>query len=97
MGKRTTVAQPEFFNILPPDSDVVLKVEGVYKKFCRHLKRSMWYGTVDAARDMLGMPGDRMKLRKEEFWALQDIRALISQKAIFDQTIKTQRYGYIHY
>ena len=54
-------------------SDTVIKVEGLYKKFCRNLKRSMFYGTVDVARSMFGIQYDTGKLRKDEFWALQDI------------------------
>jgi lipopolysaccharide transport system ATP-binding protein len=54
-------------------SDVVLKVEGLSKKFCMSLKRSMLYGTYDVARDMLGFPKKNSMLRTSEFWALQDI------------------------
>jgi len=54
-------------------SDVVLKVEGLSKKFCKSLKRSMLYGTHDVARDMFGIPQKQVELRKAEFWALQDI------------------------
>jgi len=54
-------------------SDTVIKVEGLYKKFCQSLRRSMLYGTIDATKSMLGMPIDQVDLRKNEFWALQDI------------------------
>ncbi len=53
-------------------SDTVLKVEGLYKKFTRDLKRSMLYGTSDMLRSMAGLKPNN-KLRKSEFWALQDI------------------------
>ncbi len=33
--------------------DVLVKVEGVSKKFCRSLKRSLWYGVQDVASEML--------------------------------------------
>ena len=36
-----------------PD-DVVLRVDNVSKKFCRNLKRSMWYGIQDLAGNLLG-------------------------------------------
>lgn len=55
------------------DKDVVIKVEGLNKKFCRSLKRSLLYGALDIARDMFGITRDRGKLRKDEFWALKDI------------------------
>jgi lipopolysaccharide transport system ATP-binding protein len=40
--------------ILP--DDVVLRVRNVSKKFCRHLRRSMWYGIQDLARNFVGLP-----------------------------------------
>lgn len=55
------------------EKDVVIKVEGLHKKFCRNLKRSMWYGTLDVLRDMFGIARDRGKLRPSEFFALEDI------------------------
>lgn len=51
------------------DDDVLIKVEGVSKKFCRSLKRSMVYGMQDIARDALGLPVKLAELRPEEFWA----------------------------
>lgn len=59
-------------------SDTVIKVEGLYKKFCTGLRRSMFYGTWDSAKSMFGLaPSDR--LRKGEFWALQDINLEIKR------------------
>ena len=55
------------------DEDIVIKVEGLHKKFCRNLRRSMLYGSLDVARDMFGISRDRGKLRKSEFFALEDI------------------------
>jgi lipopolysaccharide transport system ATP-binding protein len=36
-----------------PD-DVVLRVSGVSKKFCRNLRRSMWYGIQDLSKNLMG-------------------------------------------
>ena len=36
-------------------SDVVLSVRGVSKKFCRNLRRSMWYGMTDLGKSLLGI------------------------------------------
>ena len=55
------------------DKDTVIKVEGLYKKFSRNLKRTMLYGSIDLARSLLGRPKERPGLRKDEFWALEDI------------------------
>ena len=54
-------------------SDSVIKVSGLYKKFCRNLKRGMIYSAYDVGRSMLGISYDTATLRKDEFWALQDI------------------------
>jgi len=48
---------------LPPD--VVLRVSGVSKKFCRNLRRSMWYGIQDLAWNLLGR-AEGGNLRPEE-------------------------------
>jgi len=55
------------------DKNVVIKVENLHKKFCRSLKRSMFYGSVDVARNMLGMRCPTGRLRKSEFWALENV------------------------
>lgn len=51
----------------------VLSVRGVYKKFCRNLKRSYVYGLKDIGSELLGLRWESPQLRKGEFWALQDI------------------------
>jgi lipopolysaccharide transport system ATP-binding protein len=60
-------------------SETVVKVEGLSKKFCTSLKRSMIYGTYDAIRDMVGISYDTTQLRKKEFWALQDLNFELKQ------------------
>ena len=52
---------------------VAIKVENVSKKYCKSLKRSMLYGVKDIARNTLGLGSHSDKLRKNEFWALDDI------------------------
>ena len=37
------------------DSEVVLSVRGVSKKFCRDLKKSLFYGVQDIAGDLTGL------------------------------------------
>ena len=54
-------------------SETLIKVEGLHKKFCQSLKRSMLYGTIDAAKSMFGFPIVNVDLRKKEFWALKEI------------------------
>ncbi len=53
-------------------SEVLIKVEGVSKKFCKNLKRSLWYGMTDIARSVVGgAPAE--ELREGEFWAVRDV------------------------
>lgn len=54
-------------------SDPVIIAEGVSKKFCRSLKRSMLYGLFDAGRSMVGLPYETDRLRASEFWALDRV------------------------
>lgn len=54
--------------------DTLIKVEGLSKKFCRSLKKSMWYGMQDIGSELLGRRhGEDDVLRKDEFWAVKDI------------------------
>ncbi|MBU1087436.1 MAG: ABC transporter ATP-binding protein [Candidatus Omnitrophica bacterium] len=53
--------------------DLAIKVEHVSKKYCKSLKRSMMHGITDIARNSLGFSSHSGVLRKEEFWALNDI------------------------
>lgn len=55
------------------DKDTVIKVEHVSKKYCKYLRRSMVYGIMDIGRNMLGMSSRSEHLRKDEFWALDDV------------------------
>ena len=55
------------------DSEAVLSVNGVSKKFCRNLKRSLLYGVQDIASEVLGLREESDKLRTQEFWALKDV------------------------
>lgn len=45
----------------------LVEVKGLYKKFCKDMRWSMWYGVQDLVRN------DRSDLRKHEFWALDNI------------------------
>ncbi len=53
--------------------DVLVKVEGASKKFCRSLKRSLWYGVQDVTSELLCREGQNNELRRNEFWAVDDI------------------------
>ena len=54
-------------------SDTLIKVENVNKKFCRSLKRSLWYGLSDLGSEMVGNSKFHENLRKDEFWATRGV------------------------
>ncbi|PMB18406.1 ABC transporter ATP-binding protein, partial [Fischerella thermalis CCMEE 5319] len=55
------------------ESDIVLSVNGVSKKFCRDLKRSLFYGVQDITSELFGLREKSDKLRPKEFWALNNV------------------------
>jgi len=56
----------------PSDSEVLVTCQGISKKFCRNLKKSLWYGVKDGVSEIVrGKSSDT--LRKDEFWALDDV------------------------
>jgi lipopolysaccharide transport system ATP-binding protein len=56
------------------DSDTLVKVEGVSKKFCLSLKKSLWYGLCDMGRELTGRRrGEHGGLRTKEFWAVNNV------------------------
>jgi len=52
---------------------IIVHVENVSKKYCRDLKKSLWYGIRDVWRDATGRTDEGSVLRPYEFWALKDI------------------------
>lgn len=55
------------------DDSIVINVGHISKKFCRYIRRSMLYGMQDIGRNLLGMGTKSDKLRKDEFWAVNDV------------------------
>lgn len=51
----------------------IVEVKDLSKKFCRDLRRSLWYGIQDIAREMSGRVPPQVDLRQKEFWALRGI------------------------
>ncbi len=54
-------------------TDTLVQVENVSKKFCRNLKRSLWYGVQDMGFELVGRSNGGETLRKQEFWAVKDV------------------------
>jgi lipopolysaccharide transport system ATP-binding protein len=46
------------------DQEVLVKVEGVSKKFCRSLKRSLWYGICDIASELNPLRGNELQAER---------------------------------
>jgi lipopolysaccharide transport system ATP-binding protein len=55
------------------ETEEQLLVEGLSKKFCRNLKRSLLYGVRDIAAELSGRSRHSQALRKGEFWALDKV------------------------
>jgi len=53
--------------------DTLISVEHVSKKYCRSMRRSMLYGIQDIVHDMFSLDGHNGQLRKDEFWAVDDV------------------------
>lgn len=54
------------------EQEVLVQVEGLSKKFCKSLKKSLRYGVQDLVGSVMGKQ-PTATLRKDEFWALKDI------------------------
>jgi lipopolysaccharide transport system ATP-binding protein len=52
--------------------EVLIKAEGVSKKFAKDLKKSLYYGVLDLISGISGKEQVR-NLRKDEFWAVRDL------------------------
>jgi lipopolysaccharide transport system ATP-binding protein len=63
----------DYGKVIIMQKDSAIKVENVSKKYCKSLKRSMFYGIKDIARNSLGLSSHSHILRKDEFWAVDDV------------------------
>lgn len=55
-----------------PTNEILVKAEGLSKKFCKDLKTSLWYGVKDLVSGVTSNTKER-QLRPKEFWAVKDI------------------------
>ena len=53
--------------------ETMITFDNVSKKYCRNLKRSMFYGIMDIAKNTIGLSSRSHNLRKDEFWALDNV------------------------
>jgi len=54
-------------------SSRLIQVANVSKRYCRDLKRSLWYGMQDLGSELVGRDRNHVVLRKDEFWAVEDV------------------------
>ena len=59
--------------------DIVVETTAASKKYCRSLRRSMWYGFADLTRDVLGVRGHSDRLRPQEFWAVDEVSVKVER------------------
>lgn len=53
-------------------TETLITVDHVSKKYCRSLKRSLWYGMQDIGNELIGRSKSG-ELRHNEFWAVKDV------------------------
>jgi hypothetical protein len=71
----------------PSDDEVLVRVEGVSKKFCRSLKKSLWYGVCDIAGELL--PGRKRRETRDEGRELSDRSAQDISRSPLDAGLST--------
>ncbi|MDQ3814337.1 MAG: ABC transporter ATP-binding protein [Armatimonadota bacterium] len=66
---------------MPKKDEPIVSVSHLSKKYCRELRRSLWYGLSDMAREILrrDRSDDCARLRGAEFWALHDLSFELSR------------------
>ena len=69
------------------DDEVLVRVEGVSKKFCRSLKKSLWYGVCDIAGELL--PGRKRRETRDEGRELPDRSAQDISRSPLDAGLST--------
>jgi ABC-type polysaccharide/polyol phosphate transport system ATPase subunit len=50
-----------------------IEVHGLSKKFCKSLRRALYYGAVDVVRSFVASGATGARLRRDEFWALDGL------------------------
>lgn len=77
--KHSSTKNPEFPVASRETKEVLVRVNGISKKFCRDLKKSLWYGIQDVISEIFPKRAPSLYkqdidiLRSGEFWANRDI------------------------
>lgn len=67
-----------------------LSVSHLSKKFARDLRRALWYGVCDTAREVLARSHET-PLRTGEFWAVDDVSFVFSSEGEVDNSRMANR------
>lgn len=63
----------------PIEAHWLVKVEHVRKKYCRDLRKSLWYALGDVIGALTVLSKDTDKLRDAEFWAVNDVSFTVNR------------------
>ena len=55
------------------NDDLLLETSDVSVKYCKDLKKSLWFGANDIVRELSGRRPPALELRESEMWALQHV------------------------
>jgi ABC-type polysaccharide/polyol phosphate transport system ATPase subunit len=66
-GQALAAASPD------PEPDWLVDVTAVRKKYCRNLRKSLFYGLTDVVNAMLLRRHNTTQLREHEFWAVDNV------------------------
>lgn len=61
------------------DNGIAIEVSSVSKKYCKSLKRSMYYGITDILRNSVGLQSNSAILRNQEFWAVENVSFVVKR------------------
>ena len=64
------------------EEKIMVSAEHLYKKFSKDLKSSLYYGMLDVVGSLSNRPKPELRLRKHEFWAVQDLSLQVKEGEI---------------
>ncbi|MFT4536752.1 MAG: lipopolysaccharide transport system ATP-binding protein, partial [Saprospiraceae bacterium] len=67
---------------MPDEKKILLSAEHLYKKFSKDLKSSLYYGMLDVVGSLVNRSKPELRLRKHEFWAVQDLSLQVKEGEI---------------
>ncbi len=65
--------RPAYTGVEPQGADWLIEATGASKKYCRDLRRSLWYGVRDVTDALTLRTAGNAVLREHEFWAVENV------------------------